>query len=381
MSLSAALEPLVPTAASLVHDAIAHGRTQGRGALAYMLRVLPLLNREARDLWRALPGVPELLTFCAFLYPAKRRRDRYLDGVLFSDDREDPDGLVFDTPPKGLLDLSSIHMKRVKLAQRMDERAWGRASLPTDFYHAVWQLDDAFRKHPKYHQYFGECQRVGCSRPALLDPPPVERVDQDESSEAEYWKCCRDGKSPAPLSSLPNDMSFCCYGCFKITNAEFKDLVRFDIETPAASERRINSRSVYRRHRGGAAVTPTQLYRAAIQRNLAITRQMRDQPEVATQPYPSKMANREQLLRERTTMLSVDLGLLYVASLVHELPPRLKPNRPLPNRDNWRDHANCYLNAVCNVRTVYLQYGKGILARDSSELWMRRLRDQLLDIF
>jgi len=380
MSLSLALEPLVPTVSSLVHDALAQGQSRGRGALAYLLRVLPLISRDARDLWRAQPGVAMLLTFCGFLYP-NERADRYLDNVLFSDDLKDPDGTIFDTPPKGLLDLSTIHLYRTKLAERMEGGA-----LPTvndvarNFYHAIWQMHDEFRKHSKYHLHFTECQRVGCTRPAFVTPPPIDASNAEESSEAEYWKCCRDGRSPPPEGSLPSDMSFCCYGCYKVTSAEFKTVVRFDIETPSAGERRTNSRSTYRR-RGSSSITPTQLYRVATQRNLAIARQLRDQPQVTTQHYPSTMANREQLVRERTTMLSVDLGLLYVASLLHDAPRRLKPNRPLPNRDNWRDYANCYLNAVCNVRAVYLQYGNGALARDSSELWMRRLRDRMLDIF
>ena len=46
----------------------------------------------------------------------------------------------------------------------------------------------------------------------------------------------------------------------------------------------------------------------------------------------------------------------------------------------WED-ASCYIVAVCRVRNVYLKYGQGELARDGSELWLRRLRDQLFSIF
>ena len=50
---------------------------------------------------------------------------------------------------------------------------------------SIVQEHCAFRQHPRYAQYFGTCQRVGCSRPALLSPPEVA-VDHcgDEPSEA-----------------------------------------------------------------------------------------------------------------------------------------------------------------------------------------------------
>jgi len=52
MSLSHALEPLVPTAVHLLSESVRLQKEDGRGVLAYLVRVLPLVNREARDLWR-----------------------------------------------------------------------------------------------------------------------------------------------------------------------------------------------------------------------------------------------------------------------------------------------------------------------------------------
>ena len=134
--------------------------------------------------------------------------------------------------------------------------------------------------------------------------------------------------------------------------------------------------------RHGKATTPPLLYRAAIKRNLSIARQLRNQPQVLTRHYPSTMANRERLLRERTIMLSVDLGLLFVASKVFQLPETSK-SRPkeLPDRDDWRDNASQYFDAVECVRSIYLAHGKGILARDGTERWIRKLHDHVLNIF
>jgi hypothetical protein len=80
-------------------------------------------------------------------------------------------------------------------------------------------------------------------------------------------------------------------------------------------------------------------------------------------------------------MLSVDMGLLFAASIVHQMPASLRPDRPLPCTENWRDNASCFFTAVERVRDLYKAYGQGILARDGTELWLRRLKDQVLDIF
>ena len=110
----------------------------------------------------------------------------------------------------------------------------------------------------------------------------------------------------------------------------------------------------------------------------------RPEDAAKTKHYPSTMAARERLLREQATMLSVDLGVLYAMSIVHQLPTTSssKPPRELPSRDDWREHATCYLNAVCKVRRIYLKYGQGVLSRGTvTELWLRRLHDKALSIF
>jgi hypothetical protein len=382
MSLSEALEPLVPTAVHALFADLEHGRTHGRGALAYMVRVLPLINREARDRWRKEPNVAIVLTVCAYLYNSGHR-DRYLDGVLFDHEAEAlaTQYQAFEPKPKGILDLTTIHIRRKETSEKLQATPslfahacpGMQLPLPTQFYLSIWQMHSAFRRHPRYSLHFAECQRVGCHRPALIETPGSGAADSDddddESSEAEYWKCCRDGKSPRPTSSLPSDMIFCCHGCYKIANSEFKRLVKFDIETPSTSSRL------------GGPTTPTQLYRAAIKRNLSIARQLRNQPQVETRHYPSTMANREQMVREQTMVLSVDLGLLFAASIIHQMPASRRPNRPLPCTEDWRDSASCFFGAVERVRDFYLAYGKGLLARDGTELWLRRLNDQVLDVF
>ncbi len=376
MSLSHALEPLVPTAVHLLLKSFdpEEGGEDGRGILAYLVRVLPLLNREARDLWRKERAVPQLLTLCDYLYGSTKHRTRYLDGVLPNADFDAEDWVAALDPSdmpnaRPVLEVEGIHSIRMVAAT-------GRGA--DAFMQTIVREHRAFMRHYSYHMHFGACQREGCTRPALLSPPEhlVGGVDDDDyvggGGAAEYWKCCRDGNHPAPMSCLPSNMSFCCHGCYKATSLEFRRIVKFDIVTPPMQVR------------GAAGPSPAKLLRAAIKRNSDVARTMRRPEDTKTKHYPSTMANRERLLREQATMLSVDLGVLYAMSIVHQLPSTSgsKPPRELPSRDDWREHATSYLNAVCKVRRVYLKYGKGALSRGTAtELWLRRLHDKALSIF
>jgi len=381
MSLSDVLEPLVPTVVQLLSESLLAEDKTGCGRLVYLLRVLPLINREARDQWRKERNMVQLLlTYCDYLHPHPRcHRRRYLDGVLPTDE----DDVWMWTEPaspdhapqkaRAIIALPDIFKSRQTMANKLDgirsECGPEDAPLAARFMATITRTHLEFRMHPSYKRHFTECQRVGCVRPALVVTPPPE-LDEEASSAAEYWKCCRDGRAPPPRSSLPNDMSFCCHGCYKATNAEFKRLVKFDIATPMCESRR-----------GPVVPSPAHLYRAAVKRNLAVARQVRSQKQVKTKHYPSTMANREQLIREQTTMLSVDLGVLFAASIVHQMPASLKPDRPLPCAEWWREDASCYFGAVERVRRFYLAYGKGLLARDGTELWLRRLHSHVLEIF
>lgn len=368
MSFILALEPLVSTVVQLLAESVRRGVLEGRGRLAYLVRILPLLNRESRDLWRKEPDAQLLLTFCDYAFGTGHRA-RYLDGVL-PDAANDPHTWSEQVValPSRVLDIGGIHKSRTLCIKGPTNTEDVSDSNEKIFMQSILNMHHTFKQHGSYARHFGECQRVGCVRPGLLTPPEPE-MGGEEPSASEYWKCCRDGRSPPPASSLPSDMCFCCHGCYKATNAEFKKLVKFDIATPASQQGR------------DGATTPSRLYQAAVQRNQSIARRIRSQPQVETKHYPSTMANREHMIREQTIMLSVDLGILYAASIVYELPSRLRPKRPLPNNDDWRNRANCYLGAICRVRQLYMMYGRGILARGETELWLRRLRDCALDIF
>jgi len=352
------LEPVLTTAIELLSQSIALQNPEGRGVLAYLLRVFPLLNREARDLWRKEPMVASVLTFCDFFFDSGHRK-RYMDGVLPS---LDLGNLAEDVPGQRVLELVEIQKTRAECAHAVGGTVGQLVARICEMHHS-------FATHASYTRSFCQCQRVGCTRPALIEPPEEEPDESEPSSASEYWSCCRDGRSAPPSSSLPSDMSFCSNGCFKATNAEFKKFVKFEITTPLSETRR------------GADPTPSRLYRAVVSRNMSVMRRVRSQSQVKTTHYPSTMANREKLVRDQTIMLSVDLGVLYAATIVHQLPKRLRPKRELPCKEDWRNKAGCYLSAICRVRSLYLKYGNGILTRGANDLWLRRLRDEVLTIF
>lgn len=374
------LEPLVPTAVHLLAESIRLRKEEGRGILAYLVRVLPLLNREAYELWREQHDVQMLLAICGYLFPPLKKchRARYLDGVPPSEANDphnwtEPLDPAIMPGPRRVIELADIHAARSVRARALCDAPpdldGNGVDAATQFMLSIVQEHLAFKQHASYRHSFTQCQRVGCSRPAWITPPDPADEEEDATSAAEYWKCCRDGRAPPPQSSLPTDMSFCCHGCYKAASAEFKRIVKFDIVTPPSQTR------------NGGATTPSRLYRAAIKRNADMARTMRSSEAIQTQHYPSTMAHRERLLAEQRMMLSVDLGLLYAASIVHELPPRLRPSRPLPCREDWRDHASSYLSAICNVREIYKQFSGPVMTRTGNELWLRRLRDSALHIF
>jgi|TARA_B110000977_G_C11034649_1_gene476578 hypothetical protein len=375
--LGSALDPIIATWVELLAQSIEHQLVDGRGMLAWAVKVAPLINREARELWRAEERAPYLLAFCNFLFESGHRT-RYLDALPLRTLAAPPPTQMNELPLRAPA-LFEMHKERAKLVWKLETSLVRDAAdqsslhpvagLPLGARCLVGLVEDQHQRyemHTSYARVFCTCQRVGCTRPALLQPP---EVPADESSDAEYWACCRDGRSPAPDACLPSDMSFCSHGCFAAANGEFKRVVSFEIATPACQTRR------------GGSPTPGRLFRAALGRNGAIERRLLRSTAKTTVHYPSTMADHERLLRDRITMLSVDAGLLYAAMTVVELPARLRPRRQLPCSEDWRTQAACYLGAVGRVRALYLKHGGGRITKTGNEQWLRKVKDAALRIF
>ena len=181
MSLSEALEPIVSTSIQMLSDSLLSDDEKRRGRLAHLVRVLPLLCREARDLWRKeRRPVQYLLTYFDYLYPHPHsHRNWYLDGVIPDDHR---DSWLWHhhwrreyAPGRGrfAISLSDILKKRSLLAENHD--ATRSTGEPHDLHPAQRFLYTLSQIHMEFtgrdNRRFTVCQRVGCKRPAFVVAP------------------------------------------------------------------------------------------------------------------------------------------------------------------------------------------------------------------
>lgn len=388
--LEVALHPLVATWVQLLAHSIQTKQLKGRGMLCRAVKLSPLINKEARDLWRGEPRAPYLLAFCRYLFapelPKLAPSFRYLDGLPLDTLLVVPNPNPSQATPmlaQRADTIETIHKERVALAKRIDSANHSELAemngfeaadhpipnLPPEvrcFMAHVASTHAHYAAHPSYQRFFCVCQRKGCARPTLMQPPdaPV-----GQSSDAEYWACCRDGKNPPPEANLPSDMSFCTYGCFMASNREFQSMVSFAIETPPC------------RLRGKEVPTPAKLFRAALSRNSALERSLRTKEVLHTHHYPSSKADRERVMRDRITMLSVDAGLLFAAMRMVDMPRALRPRRSLPHTENWRKDAVCYTTAVERVRDLYLVHGGERITKTGNERWLNVVKGEALRIF
>ena len=188
-------KPLVPTVVHLLNESLLAEDKTGCGRLVYLLRVLPLINREARDQWRKERNqVQVLLTYCDYLHPHPRcHRRRYLDGVIPIDEE---DGWLWTEPAspdqapekaRAVIALPDIFKSRQAMANKCDairsECGPEDAPLAARFVATITRTHLEFRMHPAYKRHFTVCQRIGCERPALVVPPPPE-CDEEASSAA-----------------------------------------------------------------------------------------------------------------------------------------------------------------------------------------------------
>lgn len=385
VTLQHVIDPVISTWVELLSCSIDGGEAcaLGRGLLAWAVKVAPLINKDVRDHWRVELRAPYLLAYCNFFYGRGTHKTRYLDALPVPMLAAPPPEPIVQLLASRALELQDIRQARVNCVRRLDKEGPGdashenpeRASYPVpDLPAVVRAMVDhveavhlSFAAHASYLRHFCTCQRIGCTRPALIRPPDPETIDM--SSNAEYWTCCRDGKSKAPNACLPSDMSFCSHGCFAAANSEFQRVVSFEIETPACLAR------------NGSGPTPSRLFRAALSRNSAMERSLMRSQAKKTVHYPSTMADHERLKRERIMMLSVDAGLLYAAECLYDFPPRLLPMRQLPRTEDWRSDAACYTDAVANVRTLYLKYGGGRMTKTGNERWLGYVKDAARQIF
>lgn len=125
------LDPLVATWVELLAQSIKRRHQDGyQGVLAYVVKVAPLLCKEARDLWRAETRAPYLLTFCNYLY-GSGYRTRYLDALPLQL-MAAPPPVVVDDRPLPAPELFEMHEERRKLAEQLATMVWDDATDESD---------------------------------------------------------------------------------------------------------------------------------------------------------------------------------------------------------------------------------------------------------
>ncbi len=382
--------------ASLLEDADEFGR----GALARAVRVLPLACVEAGTLARANPRAPLLLALCDYIYGTGPRA-RYCDGLPLAvspahGPQFDDNDVIMEAYAQHPHALETYFEQRDEWSDILllkTEQLYWVPDLPIDLPERVLAFVARMRKehmymrhHPQYDRFFTTCQRKGCTRPALTVPPkPKMTTTPKARSGHEYWELCATGSATLNARRQPRNMSFCCEGCFRVVDREF----RANVDTLADVESAdFLPRSSRRDGAAPGAVTigpcsARRLYEAALLRNARLDRRIRKGLVTAPTPrhYPLTGAEAETMRQQAIDAVNVDLGVLFAAAIVANNPLNWRP-ASLPSTTDWRKRVNPYRNAVAKVRGLYKKYAdSNSVCTNTGTRWMRKVRKASQGLF
>jgi len=324
---------------------------------------------------------------CDYLY-ATGPRARYCDGLPLA--VSPAHGTLNPDPnnPSHPLELDDQFDLRNKWASDIastPDHVAGCSDLPTGLPDGVlvlvWNmrmLHAEMQLHPQYDRFFTTCQRKGCARPALIVPPkPKMQIALKTRSSYDYWQLCATGSATLNARRNPRNMSFCCQGCFRVVDQEFRTKVDVladveSVEFLPRSSRRDGAAP------GAVTIGPcsvNRLYEAALLRNTKLDRRIRQglTAPPTTQHYPLTKADAETMQQQAIDAVNVDLGVLYAAAVVAKNAPRWRP-ASLPCETNWRKRTNAYRNTVTRVRAIYKKYADSKSVCKGETRWMRKVR-------
>ena len=379
--MSLPLDPFFDHIVNLLRDSITNQASEGRGALTRAVRVLPLLCREARDLSRTNPLIDYLLAYCAYIFQTGPRL-RYCDGLpqsISPHHQSRTEALQVQRVDilgiKDLLDARQVYAKDIDtLFPEFNVPANNMpVNLPPQVVLFVLCIQADHAKmvmNNQYPRFFMPCQRNGCNRPALRKR--VECPKATLTNEQKYWQTCHSGSATGVNQRLPENMHFCCETCFRATQNEYYQ--KFGMLADIGSYLPIPLR-----HASGTS--PSRLYRAALARNASLYRQLRVKLNVQTVHYPLTPEGLSVMYNSLIDVVNIDLGILYAAAVVFELPLRLRPNATLPSTVDWRETPWMYTNAIQKVRAIYTSGKTNGGVAKGGEPWMERVKTRSLDIF
>tara|TARA_Y100000389_G_scaffold42712_1_gene37403 strand:- start:8153 stop:8461 length:309 start_codon:yes stop_codon:yes gene_type:complete len=79
--------------------------------------------------------------------------------------------------------------------------------------------------------------------------------------------------------------------------------------------------------------------------------------------------------------LNVDLGVLYAAAVIGELPERLHPNTAMPESVDWRTQPWLFTTAIQTVRAIYKDSKVHDGIAKGGEPWLGRVKSMSLKVF
>ena len=218
-----------------------------------------------------------------------------------------------------------------------------------------WFMDSSIERNENNVPYELFCSAPGCKQPACVRSPMNSAESDATYHLGSYWSLTRCGVTQLRHDvQHPSNMLWCSYACEQAGMAEYAACVRCCTdEELAAPTRRARATRIDQ-----GRVSAARLHEAALERNALVARRLRAQAKAPVQlrHYPMSAENLAWYHESLIDALNLDVGILFAAVHIASWAPSQRPRRPLPNFADWRDCVWPYMNAICNVRRVYVDH-------------------------
>ena len=257
-----------------------------------------------------------------------------------------------------------------------------------------WFMNSAIPRDQNNVPFELFCGTPGCNRPACIRAPMTLEESDASHKNGSYWSLTRCGVTQLRYDvQHPKNMQWCSFACEQAATAEYDECVRCCTDEELnAPPQRARSRTTTDPNKVSAA----RLLTAALDRNALIARRLRARTKTPVQLrfYPMTPVNLEWYQESLIDALNLDVGILFAAVHIASWAPSQRPARQLPNSADWRRCVFAYMNAICNVRRVYVDHADRkrdfTIPRGVDELhtnpntpprWMLELKNVLSEIF
>lgn len=397
-------DPVFDVLVGLLKGLIDANEIGERGVLVHAVRAMPLLCREARDEARKDASFPYLMAYCRTLFDVGTPYHRYCDRLPPAVDPAVLSEAITSAERGVVTELEDALKARAVVVRDIDAATTPNVETPPGelsptvppnlpakvklFLYHLGNFHARYSFNPvNYNRHYRPCARKGCQRPAWVPiPEHVQRqatgahgnVADNAKNERCYWHMCHSGDMTGVNPYLPANLPFCSGECYCVTRDEYDR----DFNMMARLPHLAGEGSLPPTRCDNTDATPSRLYRAALARNMSLNRLVRMPPDFTLcKHYPATPEGARAMHRAFIDALNVDLGVLYAANVVHQLPDRQKPNTALPKGTNWRTYPVFYTNAIATVRAIYLSERKHEGMAKGSEKWLGVVHARVRQVF